>query len=128
MANPRISAKERGLLKGAIRRVFSRSELRRKVLDTADIEHFDPKRPRVRKWSRCPFCKEPTPKYLMQVDHIQPIVPVDTTLEAMDWDTVINSTWCQENNLTPTCQICHTAKTKAESVARKHYKKGKNNK
>lgn len=123
MNNPRMTAKERGLLKGAIRRVFSRSELRRRVLDTADITHFDEARLRVKKWSRCNDCEKPTPRYLMQVDHMSPIIPLTTTLEAMEWTEVVDRTWCQENNLNPICKPCHKLKTSLEQKQRKANKK-----
>lgn len=122
--NNRISAKERGLLKGAIRRVFSRSELRRRALSTVGVEHFDGNRPRVKKWSWCTNCGEVIPTYLLQVDHIDPIIPINSTLESMSWDIVVDRTWCEENNLAPTCKSCHTQKTKAENKERRLYKKG----
>lgn len=121
--NNRISAKERGLLKGAIRRVFSRSDLRRKVVESARIEHIDTSRPRVKKWGQCSDCKQPTALYQMQIDHRDPIVPVDTTLEAMSWDTVVNRVWCEENGLAAVCKSCHTIKTKQENATRRKNKR-----
>ncbi len=125
MNNPRISKKERGLLKGAIRRVFSRSDLRREVLNAAEIDHKDPKRPRVTKWVRCFKCKEPTPKYKAVVDHRDPLVPIHTALEDMSWDEVINRAWCDKNNLDILDQECHNIKTKQENKQRREIKKGK---
>lgn len=119
LSNPRITAKERGLLKGSIRRVFARSDLRRKVLDSADIAHTDSTRPRVRKWSRCPICSKATPKYTMVVDHIDPVIPVDKSFEELGMDDTVNRTWCFEPNLQPICPDCHKHKTKLERAARK---------
>lgn len=123
--NDRITPKERGLLKGSIRRVFARSELRRKVLATASITHIDPERKRVKKWSKCPLCGLPTPTYLMQVDHISPVIPLDKTFEEIGLDQTVDRTWCNENNLMPVCKTCHTKKTKEERKARKELKNGK---
>lgn len=123
--NQRITKRERGLLKGALRRVFSRSELRQKVLNTADVFNIDPSRPRVKKWSRCPICLNLSPKYLMAVDHILPLIPINTTFEEMSLDTVVDRLWCEENNLQPICPDCHDAKTKKEREERKLHKKGK---
>lgn len=123
--NNRISAKERGLLKGAVRRVFSRSDLRRRIIELTIIKHTDASRPRVKKWSMCQSCLKPTPTYLMQVDHHEPIVPTSTTLEDMTWDEVIDRTWCEENNLVPLCKPCHLLKTKQENKLRRELKKGK---
>lgn len=127
MNNPRITPKERGLLKGAIRRVFSRSDLRRKVLDLSEVSHSDPLRPRVRKWSKCATCGKPTPKYLTVIDHIDPVIPVDSSFEHMSLDTVVDRLWCEEINLQPICEVCHTAKTKIEKDQRKEYKKRNKN-
>lgn len=120
------NAKERNLLKGAIRRVFSRSELRRKVLDASVINSYsDPTRPRVTKWCKCSGCGKMEPKYLMQVDHTEPLIPVNKSLEEMSWDEVINNTWCAEANLKPICKPCHKLKTKAENKERRRLKREK---
>lgn len=124
MNNPRITPKERNLIKGAIRRVFSRSDLRRAVIASARVDgYFDPNRPRVTKWSKCQVCFQMTPEYLIECDHICPIVPIDTTLEAMSWDTVIDRAWCEQNNLKPTCKPCHKEKSKVEGKLRRELKK-----
>ncbi len=119
-ANP----KERNLIKGAIRRVFSRSDLRREVIDLSRIDYTDPNRPRVTKWSRCSYCSKPTPTYLIEVDHVLPIVPIDKALEDLDWDALVNNVWCEIGNLRPTCKSCHSAKTKAENAERRRLKRG----
>lgn len=123
--NQRISARERGLIKGALRRVFSRSDLRRDALSKSIIAHSDPKRPRVTKWSMCPDCKEPSPTYLMQVDHINPVVPLNTTMEEMDWNDLVNNLWCDISNLVAICKPCHKIKTGQERKLRLKYKKEK---
>lgn len=116
------NAKERGLIKGALRRVFSRSELRREVVKDSLIQHTDLDRPRVTKWSRCSECKKPTPAYLIQIDHIIPLIPIDKSLEEMTWDELIDRLWCDKSNLTPMCQPCHSSKSKAENKLRRKYK------
>lgn len=120
--------KERNLIKGAIRRVFSRSELRRRAVEKALVKDYvDPNRPRVTKWGRCSSCKEMTPLYKMQVDHDSPIVPVDSSLEEMSWDQVIDNVWCDERNLKPLCETCHKSKTKEENATRRKLKKDRKN-
>lgn len=129
MKNPRITKKEMNLIKGSLRRVFSRSELRRKVLNTADIEHYDPARPRVKKWSRCPVCLSITPKYQMVVDHQDPVIGITEAFEDLSVDTVIDRLWCIENNLLPMCKTpCHDKKTKAENKLRREYRRGRKSK
>lgn len=125
MKNP-SNPKERNLLKGAIRRVFSRSELRRKVLDdSVIIGYFDTTRPRVTKWCKCTNCGKMEPKYLMQVDHAHPLIPIHKSLEEMSWDEVIDNTWCHESNLKPICKPCHKTKTLAENKERRRLKREK---
>lgn len=123
MKNPRISKKEAGLIKGSLRRVFSRSDLRRAVIEAVAINHVDPTRPRVKKWSQCQSCKQPTPRYLMECDHIIPLIPLDKTLEDLDWNTLINRLWCDILNLQAICQSCHKLKCSLERKARNAYKK-----
>lgn len=126
--NTRISPKERGLLKGAIRRIFSRSELRRKIVDSIRVEHYDTNRPRVKKWSKCPKCSKNTPTYLIEVDHIIPIIPIDRSFLEMSLDEVVDRIWCEPTNLQAICKPCHNEKTKQERDARKKSKKGKTKK
>ena len=129
MNNKRMSVKERNLLKGAIRRVFSRSDLRRSAVEVSRVEHKDENRPRVTKWSKCPVCKEFTPTYKMEVDHIEPIIPLNSSLEDMSWDEVVNRTWCDNKGLVALCKLCHIIKTKAENkIRREHKKKNKGSK
>lgn len=118
-----MTVKERNLLKGAIRRVFSRSELRKQAVEVSRVQHTDVNRPRVTKWSKCPECKEFTPTYKMEVDHQEPIVPLNSSLEQMSWDDVVNRTWCDEKGLVALCKICHNMKTKAENKIRRDNKK-----
>ena len=126
--NKRITPKERNLLKGAIRRVFSRSELRRRIIEASVVQHSDPKRKRVKTWCICAICGKPEAKSNMQVDHLDPIIPIHLTLEEMSWDTVIDRTWCQENNLQAVDKNCHKLKTKEEQKTRRRRKNEQRNK
>lgn len=127
MNNKNMTPKERNLLKGAVRRVFSRSELRRSVVELTVVRGYeDTKRPRVKTWCKCPMCKEMTPKSYMQVDHIVPIIGLSETLADLSWDTVIDRTWCNNNNLQALCITCHLKKTKEEKKQRTQAKKRRN--
>lgn len=117
--NPRMTKKELNLLKGAIRRVFSRSDLRKEALKKARLEGYhDPLRPRVKKWGTCNICKLPIPEYLMQVDHFHPIVPITTSLEDMSIDDLVNNVWCDVKDLNSVCKLCHNIKTRFENKLR----------
>lgn len=122
MNNPK-SPKERNLLKGAMRRIFSRSELRQQVMKANLIEHSDEYRPRVKRWAWCDLCGAVNPAYTMAVDHIVPLVPLDKTLEEMSWDTVVDRLWCDKKNLQLLCKTCHDSKSAIERKQRKKAKK-----
>lgn len=124
MINPRLTKKDWNLIKGAIRRVFSRSELRKKILDAAIVKHSDVNRPKVKTWVRCNVCMLPDAKSYMVVDHIEPVIPVHGSWEHMSSDTLIDRMWCEEFNLQSICPMCHLKKTALEHKARKAYKKG----
>ena len=119
MSNPRLSKKDRNLIKGAIRRVFSRSALRLAAVDAAIVEHSDPSRPRVKKWCRCALCKQPEAKSYVEVDHIVPCVPLDRSFEEMSIDEFVDRLWCDAINLQILCGSCHNKKTAAERKDRK---------
>lgn len=115
--------KERNLIKGALRRIFSRSVLRLEALNKHNIEHFDPNRPRVTKWSWCGECGIVEPRYLMQVDHEKPVIGVTESMESLTWDEVIDRIWCEPGNLLPLCKDCHKLKTSYENKKRREFKK-----
>ncbi len=122
--NPRLTAKDRGLIKGSIRRAFARSELRRSVLADAKISHSDPKRPRVKTWYKCAGCNQPFAQHQLAVDHRIPVIPVNSSLEEMTWDDLVNRMWCDKKDLQVLCDTCHTVKTNEEKKLRKEYKNG----
>lgn len=124
--NNLLSPKERGLLKGALRRIFSRSDLRRQALDKHNITFQDPNRPRVTKWSFCGECGCIEPRYLMEVDHISPVIKVSETLDSLTIDQLIARLWCSIDNLSPICKPCHKAKSKVENKERRAFKRGEN--
>ena len=122
--NPRITPQERGLLKGSIRRCFSRSDLRQQVINASVIRgHTDRSRPRVKTWCKCAICGEAEAKSNMVVDHRLPIIPLNKSLTDMSWDDLINNLWCSKENLDAVCEPCHAAKTKEENAIRRKHKK-----
>lgn len=120
-----ITKKERNLLKAAFRRVFSKSELRNKVLKKASITHYDATRPRVKNWSKCQACRRPTPTYLMVVDHIDPVIPLSLSFEYLSLDDLCTRIWCKEENLQAICKGCHADKTSLENKMRRVHKSKK---
>lgn len=126
MNNPRITAKDRNGIKGALRRAFSRSDLRKAVLEASVVKGYtDPTRPRVKTWCRCELCEKLEPKSYMEIDHKQPLIPLDKSLEEMLWEEVINRLWCELDNLQSICTQCHTLKSTRENKERRENKKQK---
>jgi 5-methylcytosine-specific restriction endonuclease McrA len=119
----KLTNKDRNAIKGAIRRVFARSELRNKVLDAAIVKHSDPTRPRVKTWCLCKKCKKPEAKSYCVVDHIRPVVPVDSSFAEMTLEDLKDRLWCDIKLLQVLCPLCHDVKTKAENQARREHKK-----
>lgn len=121
--NPRITKRDRGLIKGALRRVFSRSELRNSVITASIVEHRDPERPRVKNWCLCNVCKKPEAKSYCVIDHLEPLIPLDSSFEEMSLDVVVDRLWCDISNLQAICPDCHLTKTKEERSLRKKKRK-----
>lgn len=120
MRSNRITPKERNLLKGAMRRVFARSELRRSVLEKAYWPAYnDPSRSRVKTWVKCAGCGRAEAKSYAVVDHIEPVVPLDKSFEEMTLDETADRMWCEESNLQVLDEKCHKLKTKEENHARR---------
>lgn len=121
-----MTPKDRGLIKGALRRAFSRSQLHREVIQESIVRHSDPKRKRVKTWCRCNVCKKPDAISNMAVDHISPLIPVTTSFADMSLDEVVGRLWCEKRNLQAICTACHDHKCRAERAERKlHKSKGK---
>ncbi len=119
-----MTKQERGLLKGAGRRVFGRSELRRSVIDKAIVKGYkDPKRKAVKFWVQCEECGTMEAKSNVQVDHKEPVVPLTVAADDMSFDELFDRMWCEETNLQIVCKPCHQTKTKAENKERRRLKK-----
>ncbi len=103
--------------------MFSRSDMRRSVLQEAVVEHADSTRARVKTWVRCAECGELDAKSNMQVDHKSPVVPIESSLEQMTWDELVDRIWCDKSNLQVLCTRCHELKSKEEGKLRRQHKK-----
>jgi hypothetical protein len=63
----------------------------------------------------------------MDVDHIDPVVPVEDSGKDKDWNKVISRLFCDEDNVQSICWLCHKSKSLSESgdraLARRENKK-----
>lgn len=116
------SKKEQGLVKGAMRRVFSRSEVRLDAIKRATVVHHDPDRPRVTRWVFCNECGLIFPAYQAQVDHREPLIEVGKSLEDYTWDEIADRLWCDISNLNVMDKDCHKLKSRLESKERRRIK------
>lgn len=122
--NPRLTKRDRGLLEGAIRRVFSRSELRNKVLTKALVKEYqDPSRKRVTRWGKCASCGKIEAAYQMVVDHEPPRIALHETSGDLTLDELVDRAWCDEDKMQALCVACHKVKTTGENKERRRIKK-----
>lgn len=116
---------DKQLIKSALRRAFSRSDLRKRLVESTQVTNYtDGTRPRVKKWSICPFCNKYTPTYLIEVDHIDPVIPYGLSIEDVAVYGLIYGIFCEQENLQALCVDCHEGKTAAERDYRRLLKKG----
>lgn len=54
----------------------------------------------------------------MDVDHIDPVIPVEDSGKDKDWNKIINRLFCEEDNMQSVCSKCHLEKTKKERSER----------
>lgn len=74
----------------------------------------------------CNKCKDIFHVKKVQIDHIEPIVPVDKGFTT--WDDYIKRMFCDVEGFQVLCKdLCHATKSKIESELRKINKKRKNN-
>lgn len=69
----------------------------------------------------CNHCKLPTKKKEVQVDHIDPVIPVDREVTSLD--EYAERLYCSVDNLQVLCTSCHQKKTDIENEQRRIHKK-----
>ena len=72
---------------------------------------------------KCAACGDSFGSREVQVDHVDPIVPIGTASKDMSWDSIVERTFCSEDNLQVVCASCHKEKSKQENEQRKSYAK-----
>jgi|ERR1700677_524869 len=112
---------QNSVLRGAIRRAFSRSPLLKEILNESRREvpryKMDGTRYKVDSVQRqCQVCNEWVGASHIAVDHIIPVIPIDGTF--VDWNTFVDRVWCGCENLQRICDTCHQIKTNKERFER----------
>lgn len=113
------------IVKGALRRAFVRSPQCIECRNNA--KHPTIKGPRGGAQYVCAICDETFGASNVQVDHIKPAIPVNSSLEEMSWDEIIYNIFCNIKNLQLVCKECHLMKTAEERKERAKFKKLKKN-
>jgi hypothetical protein len=132
---------ERARIKGAIRRVFRLSPQMKEVLQAARVELPPaPKKdgtPGLKKQVkyRCACCGGLFPQKYVQVDHIEPVVPLHMSEDELTYDDIVYRIFCDKSNLQVLCSIpaklnggkpsCHRIKTNKENFMRDYIIKNK---
>lgn len=117
----KFSPKDHGLIVSNLRRAFSRSDHRYKVLNKALSK--TEKGPRGGKLYKCAGCGELFNSGNVHVDHIKPIVPLTNSAFNMKIETILKRMWCPLTNLQVLCKECHKEKTSKERRIRAKNKK-----
>ena len=119
---------QESVIKGAIRRVFSRSplvqEVRRKVREDR-VQYNRDGKPSKKKavYYKCAICEKFVRAKYTSVDHKIPVI--DPVIGFLNWDIYIERLFCGVENLQLLCSTCHDEKTNKERKIRALNKKTK---
>lgn len=120
--NNRITNKERGMILGCLKRTFSRSGLAQRIRNAKASKEKGPKGGRR---FVCDHCANTFDSSGINVDHIEPVIPIGVSFVDLTLEEVIDRLWCNEDNLQILCKECHALKSKAETKERKRIRKQK---
>lgn len=110
-------ARFNSFVKSALRAASQRWPPKYCVLNAAKVgKKINWKTGRIAEHYKCNSCKKEFPLKEVQVDHLNPVVPVTgfTT-----WDEVINNMFCEQEDLQVLCTECHNTKSLRERQERK---------
>jgi len=116
---------ETAVIRGALRRAFSRSPVVREVMMVVrrEVPKFNKGGERSKKDAvqyLCAGCGNYVSSTKVAVDHIIPVISVEDGL--LDWNTFKERLFCDKSNLQVLCRGCHDVKTSSERVARLYKK------
>lgn len=107
-------------IKSSLRTASVRWAPRYETLADAFVDRrINVKSGKLAKHFRCANCEECFPQKDVEVNHIDPVIP----LQGHDsWDAVINRMFCEKDGLEVLCKPCHKVVTQLENIERKKYK------
>lgn len=109
-------------VKSLLRKGSMRFPERGKALNHAYVgQKINESSGRLAKHYMCAECKGEFPMKQVDVDHINPIVPVTGFVS---WDDVIHRLFCSHKEMQILCKTCHKAKCKEENAIRRSNKNG----
>jgi len=108
-------------IRGAIRRIFTRSPIVREVLMAGrrEVPKYNKDGARAKKNAvqyECQVCSAWVGSTQVVVDHIKPVISV--TDGFVDWNVFVDRLFCDKSNLQRICDTCHDKKTYDEKVSR----------
>jgi len=77
---------------------------------------------------KCAICEGIFIRKEVQIDHIDPVVPLDGYKSGMefDWNEYIDRMFCEKDNFQIICKECHSCKSFLEKELRKEQKNQEN--
>lgn len=70
----------------------------------------------------CSKCFKDFDKKSINVDHINPVIPVDLSVDQMSIEQIYRRIFTTSNNLSVLCKDCHKIKSNQENQLRRHFK------
>lgn len=71
----------------------------------------------------CANCRENFLRNEIDIDHIEPCIPLDRSASSMSLKEIYNRTFTSVNNLQILCKPCHKIKNSQESKIRAEFRK-----
>lgn len=116
-------ARYNSFIKSAIRSMSGRWPVKYDALKAAATgTQINAKTGRLAMHYKCNSCGELFPAKDVQVDHINPLVPL-TMVENLDWNTVIDNALCELDGFQVLCKPCHKEKSLEENAERRANKR-----
>ena len=123
----RIDSETHGRIVSAMKRVFSRSPTANSFLRTYRTEEawFKQNGERAKKphvFYPCFKCGGIFKSNDVQIDHIDPVIPLNIPSKHFSYDSLAERLFCEEQNLQILCKQCHTEKSQIENSIRREWK------